>query len=466
MNAAFDPHLIDLPADVGAVVDALAARGGRALLVGGLVRDALLGIDADKDIDLEVFGLPEEAIAEVLGRFGRVHEVGKSFGVFKLRLESASELDVSLPRRESKRGRGHRGFDIESDPSLSPREAATRRDYTVNAMSWDPRTGEVLDFFDGRGDLRRRVLRHTSPRFAEDPLRVLRGFQLAARLDFTIDPATAVFASPLAAEYDTLAPERIWGEWEKWASRGRRPSAGIDVLKRTGWLSLYPEIAALEGCPQDPEWHPEGDVYTHTLLVLDAAARIAARDALSSADRTVLVLAALCHDLGKPETTIIENGRVRSPGHADRGSTLESLLARLAAPERISRRVLALSRFHLAHLGFEGSKRHVRRLARALELEGETIPMLARLVEADHDARPPLPGGLPASMRLMLDVAHEVDVENAAPRPLLQGRHLLELGCAPGPRMGELLTAAYEAQLDGHFGDLDGALTWARERLS
>jgi tRNA nucleotidyltransferase (CCA-adding enzyme) len=176
------------------------------------------------------------------------------------------------------------------------------------------------------------------------------------------------------------------------------------------------------------------------------------------------LLAALTHDLGKPATTLRQGGRVRSPGHAERDDLMESFLRRIGTPERLRRRVIVLGRFHLTHLGFADSKRHVRRLARALGEAGETIPMLARLVEADGSGRSPLPGGMPDEMARLLEVAHEVAADEAAPPRILLGRHLIAEGVEPGPEMGQMLDEAYEAQLDGAFDDLEGALRWWRER--
>lgn len=458
--------LLSLTPAAQAIVRALRDAGGRPLLVGGLVRDALLGRPEGKDLDIEVFGLGIDALVETLSGQGKVHQVGRSFGVLKMQLEDGSDLDVSLPRRESKEGRGHKGFLVEPDPTMSLREAALRRDFTCNAMAWDPASEELIDHFGGCKDLEDRVLRATSERFAEDPLRVLRGMQLAGRFAMRAEPGTLDLCRRLASEAETLATERVWGEWHKWAGRATAPAYGLELLRDAGWRALYPELEALEECPQDPEWHPEGDVWTHTQLVCDAAAEVAERDALPGDERAVLMLAALCHDLGKPETTFEdEEGRIRSPMHAEKLDTIEAFLMRIGAPEKVRRRVLALSRHHLAYLGFSGSKRHVRRLARALGDEGETLAMLGRLAEADHGGRPPLPGGLPPAMVSMLEVAKEIAADESAPKPILMGRHLIDAGVAPGPAMGEILEEAFEAQLDGAFGDLAGALDWMRARL-
>lgn len=453
-----DPTLERALADLCALV---RDAGGEALLVGGCVRDAALGLPA-KDLDVEVYGVaPARLLDRLAARFS-IDLVGHVFGVVKVH---GLPIDVAIPRRESKAGLGHGGFEILSDPAMTLEEAAARRDYTINAMAYDPGSGEIIDHYGGLRDLEARVLRHTTEKFAEDPLRVLRGLQLAGRFDLRAAPETVELARGLLPELPTLPLERVWGEWHKWAVRSLRPSAGLAFLRQCGWHAAWPGLAALEGCPQDLVWHPEGDVWTHTLLVVDEAVRLAERDRLTEEDRAVLVLAALCHDLGKPEATTIDGGRVRSPGHADRSEPAERFLDRIGAPPRCRERVLALCRHHLTHLDFAGSAAHVRRLARALGEAGESIRMLAWLVEADHSGRPPLPKGLPAGMSRMLEVARAVAAADAAPRPVLLGRHLLELGLEPGPRMGEILRAAYEAQLDGVFETVEGGRAWALGRF-
>ncbi len=449
-----------------AVVDALTVRGGRPIVVGGAVRDALLGLEAG-DLDIEVYHLDVDAVASALeaGQLG-VHAVGRAFGVLKATGPDGVTVDVALPRRENKEGRGHRGFVVTPDPAMPFAEAAARRDFTINALGWDPVGNELLDPHGGEEDLERRVLRHVGPAFAEDPLRVLRGVQLAARFELDAASETVTLCRALRDEYVELAAERVWAEWWKWATLARSPSRGLTLLAQCSWRALYPELEALEGCAQDPEWHPEGDVWTHTLLVCDAAAAIAERDALEPEARGVLLLAALTHDLGKPATSFVDqDGRVRSPGHAQASETYAAFLHSIGAPAALCRRVIALDECHLDHLGFQGTARAIRRLARRLgEKGGETIESLLRLVEADANGRPPLPGGLPDAARRLKERAEEIRLADAVPQRILLGRHLLVEGHAPGPALGVLLDAAYEAQLDGHFDTLEGALAWVRSQ--
>lgn len=437
----------------------------RAYLVGGCVRDAWLGI-AQKDFDLEVYGVDYETLAQQLRGYGRVDLVGKSFGVIKFSSASGGQWDFSLPRRDSKTAAGHKGFAVEFDPEISPREAASRRDFTINALMFDPRTGEYLDFFGGGDDLNNRVLRHTSAAFVEDPLRVLRGMQFAARFDLTPAPETIALCRSIVSTFPELAVERVGLEWFKWAQLSKRPSAGLQFLKATGWLQHFPELAALDGTPQDPEWHPEGDVFVHTCHCCDALAELPEWQAADVATRQVLMFAVLAHDFAKPQTTheAERDGRLRivSPGHEEQGGPLaETFLTRISSPNEIKERVVPLVQNHLAHLQMV-SDRSVRRLAN--RLQPATIAELCVVMTADHFGRPPKPKIIPEGVTLLRAKAAELRLRDAAPKPLLQGRHLIARGMKPGAEFGVLLDKAFEAQLEGHFTDLDGALHWLEQQ--
>ena len=310
-----------------AVARAVDAAGGRALVVGGWVRDRLLGRPS-KDVDIEVFGVEEARLPTLLSTLGRVEPVGQSFPVYKVMGLAAHDVDVALPRRESKHGHGHKGFVVQGDPSMSVREAARRRDFTVNAVAWDPLTGVYEDPFDGRADLADKVLRAVDPStFGDDSLRVLRAVQFAARFEFSLHPDTAALCRRIPL--DDLPPERIWGEFEKLLLQADRPARGLALALDLGVVDqVLPELRPLVGCRQEPEWHPEGDVWVHTLLVLDEARR--ANGDLDRARLIAVMLGALCHDLGKPATTAFIDGRIRSPNHEQAGvAPTVSLLDRL-----------------------------------------------------------------------------------------------------------------------------------------
>jgi len=453
-----DPDRI--PAIARSICQTLADAGGHAWLVGGSVRDLLLG-QIPGDPDIEVYGLAPDALRKTLADLGKVELTGRRFGVFKLWKDGRC-IDIAVPRTERKTKTGHKGFDVAADPGLDPETASLRRDFTVNAMMFDPLSGQMLDFPGGRADLEAGILRHVSPAFAEDPLRVLRGMQFAARFKLKLDRDTAILCQNLLPEAGALPASRIWNEWQKWA-HAPFPSYGLQALKQSGWLALYPMLAALKGCPQEREWHPEGDVWTHTKLVVDQAADIAERCQMEDEEREYLILAALCHDLGKPSTTFTrDNHRIRSTGHSEAGiEPTRTFLASIGAPNRLPQYVFPLVREHLAHLHGEPTSRAVRRLS--TRLAPASIELWESLVEADASGRAPLPPARPALP--WLERAREMSVQNNKPKPLATGKMLLDMGMEQGPEMGRLLAEAYEAQLDGEFNDDESARRWLSRKL-
>lgn len=460
---------LTLPSGLQAALDALRGAGGRPLLVGGAVRDALLGRPV-KDFDVEVYGLGADALARVLARVGRVDTVGQAFAVFKLSRVPGVDgaIDVSLPRRDSKSGPGHRGIAAQGDPHLPLAEAARRRDFTMNAMLFDPERGALLDPHGGRSDLAAGVLRAVDEStFGEDPLRGLRAVQLAARFELRVEPATAALcrAMPLLE----LPVERVWGELEKLLLRARRPSLGFELMHAWGFIErLLPELAPLRDTPQDPEWHPEGDVWTHTMQAVDQAARLI--DDLEPARALCVMLGALCHDLGKPATTRFEDGRWRSRGHEEAGvAPTQALLERLGLftwhGYDLRAQVVALVAQHLKPGQLYESRARVsdgaiRRLAGKCEPD-----LLARVARADCLGREP--GRFePVAMDWFLERVRALGVARRPPEALLKGRDLLALGVPPGPRVGRVLRALYERQLDGEFADADAAREAARALLA
>jgi tRNA nucleotidyltransferase (CCA-adding enzyme) len=461
--------MISIPQSLNPVLEAVS-KIGHPRFVGGCVRDALLGVPCS-DLDIEVSECSFDELAHTLRRFGSTDVVGRSFGTIKLKLDG-TPYDFSLPRRESKTGQGHRGFKIDPDPSLSFAEAAARRDFTVNAMAWDHTDQLLVDPFGGKTDLDQRILRHTSPAFVEDPLRVLRAMQLAARFELELAPETVELCRSISDSFAELPLERVWGEWDKWALLAKKPSAGMRVLRQTNWLRHFPEIAALVDTPQDPGWHPEGDAFEHTLHCLDALVDVVDWPNLASDLRRCLMFAVLAHDFGKPTTTFQKEreGQLRwvSPGHAVAGCPLaESWLARIGAPSRFAPKVLPLVQHHMAHHGTGNqppSDSHLRRLAR--KLAPSTIAELVTVMRADSRGRPPRQD--PQVMELIDTIenrARELALEIQAPDPIVLGRHLLSRGFKPGPSFKPILDAAFEAQLEGTFSDEPGSLLWLDSHL-
>ncbi|MGB0706210.1 MAG: CCA tRNA nucleotidyltransferase [bacterium] len=452
-----------LPAELTKLANAIHQQGGQPILVGGSVRDYLLGQIIPKDLDLEVYHLEANELEMVLSQFGKVLRVGKSFGVLKLITENA-EYDVSLPRRESKTGKGHKGFLVNADPQMTFEEASARRDFTINSIGFDPIHQLWLDPHHGQEDLRKGVLRHVGPAFAEDPLRVLRGAQFAARLNFQLAPETIELCQTL--DLNELSRERLLGEFKKLLLRAERPSIGLEILRQTKILRFFPELEALIDVPQDPTWHPEGCVWTHTLMVVDEAAKL--RVGEEKAD-LVLMFGALCHDFGKPETTIWKDGHWRSPAHDVLGmQPTEKFLRRLTDEVSLIEKVTVLVREHLRPSMLYNDREKVtpgaiRRLALRV-----SIPELLLVAEADHFGRTTddaLRREFPAKQWL-LDQASKLDVRDEKPKPFLKGRHLLQLGMRPGPQMGKVLEEAFALQLDGAIISFEEAKAWASQRLS
>ncbi len=460
MSLSFDqPRVLEICRSV-------TAAGGRAYLVGGLVRDRLMGSTAEaRDYDLEVYGLDGAQLRGLLERFGRVNAVGEAFTVYKV-----GDIDISIPRRDSKTGSGHKGFTVTGDPAMSIEDAARRRDFTINAMLCDPLSGEVLDPHGGLADLKARRLRAVDPAtFVEDSLRVLRGMQFAARFEFSIDPATVTLCRSIPL--NDLPSERIWGEFEKLLLRAKRPSIGLQAGLDLGVIdALFPDFRALVGCPQEPSWHPEGDVWVHTLQAVDLAAGYIAD--LPLPKQVVVVLGTLCHDLGKPPTTKVIDGRIRSLDHEAAGlPPTERVLDRLNIHTMdgydVRGQILALVDNHLKPGLLSRTRDKVgdaafRRLALKCELD-----LLYRVAKADSLGRRAAGAKEPDSdaQEWFLERAKSLSVTREGPKPLLLGRHLLEMGLKPGPRIGEITGKVYELQLDGVVRTLEDAQAEARRLL-
>lgn len=458
------------------IADNIIAAGGTPIIVGGAVRDWLMGsTNPSKDIDIEVYGIDLTTLQSVLSPLGEVHAVGSSFGVLKLTLDG-EDFDISLPRRESKSGSGHKGFVVEADPNMSFKDAASRRDFTINAIGYDLNTNEILDPWNGQEHIDKGILVHVSDAFDEDPLRVLRFCQFAARFQFSVAHSTLEKSRSLKTELKTLPSERFWEEFKKLLLKSEKPSIGLNMLIWTQAIEVFPELNAMLYVNQDPEWHPEGQdsrygsLWTHNYMVTDEAARICREQNVDEDESLIIILGAMCHDLGKPSTTEFKDGRWRSHNHEAMGEDpTRSFLTRIGCPPSIIEEVVPLVVNHLAPAHFYRDAKRVRdgairRLALKVPLE-----RLVRVATADYLgrttpealAREPFEPGI-----WLLERAKSLGVREEGPAPILMGRHLIQLGVKPGPEMGKILKAAFEVQLDGGFDTEASAIEWAKDTLN
>ena len=432
-------------------------EGADIYLVGGCVRDSLLGL-SPKDIDIEIYKLPPETIESVLAKHFKIDTVGKNFGVFLLKGYS---IDVSLPRKESKTGLRHTDFKITGDPYMHPKDAALRRDFTINAISYDLVKEVLYDPYNGIDDLSNKHLRHISTAFSEDPLRVLRAMQFVARFNLSVSADTLKLCQSLTPL--EIPKERIWEEWKKLLLKGHTISLGLQFLEDCEWLSYFPELSALTECEQDPEWHPEGNVWEHTKHCMDAFSKNRIGD---DWEDLIVGLATLCHDMGKPKTTAKgKDGRIRSPQHDVEGvSIAKAFLARMTEQKKVFDEVLPLvsehMRPHNLYTNNSGDSA-IRRLANKVK----RIDRLIRVFQADQLGRPPLKVTEDPVSDWLAERSHHLELQASAPKPIILGRHLLAENLEPSPIFKTLLKECFEAQLDGTFDNETDGLIYLKSLL-
>ena len=443
----------------------IKSNSGRAVFVGGIVRDKLLG-HPSKDIDIEVFGLRSyDQLKNIAREFGSVNEVGKAFSVLKLNLNDSYEVDLSFPRLESKVGPGHKGFEVNANQFLTFEQAAKRRDFTINAISEDILTEQIIDPFNGVEDLKNKQLVHVGIQFSEDPLRVFRAAQFLARFNLQVNSETKELCRTMPI--DELPKERVFEEIKKLLLKSEKPSLGFEFLKDIGALSYLSPIAALINTPQDPLWHPEGDVWVHTMMVVDEMAKLCEKD---NQKNIVFMLAALCHDLGKPYTTKMIEGRWRSHGHEEAGiEPAMMFLSRLTHDKAIINQVIALIAQHMkpgmlyeSHKKTKVSDAAIRRLSTKVPIKD-----LVKLSTADYFGRKlsenvsnKFLAGEWLSQR-----AEKLNVSIDPPQKLVQGKDLLSLGFKSGKALGDILKVIYEKQLEGVFNTKEEALHWVENNF-
>jgi tRNA nucleotidyltransferase (CCA-adding enzyme) len=436
----------------------LIAAGVKPYFVGGCVRDAILGNELS-DFDIEVFGMALDDIEKLLSGKFSIEKTGKSFCVLKIH---GLPIDISVPRGETKFGDGHRDFHVNELKNCDVMTAASRRDFTINALYFDVARGEVVDKFGGVGDLKRGVLRHVGEKFTEDPLRVLRGMQFAGRFNLTAAEETIALCKKLSIR--NLSRERIFFEWEKLILKAEKPSLGLRFLKAVGWLKFFPEIEKMDHCRQDRVKHPEGSVFEHTCMALD----VFAGSRVGSVEEDIIVgLAVLCHDIGKPYVATRDARGIHHYGHGEAGVVPTiGFLKSINAPNYLVEAVVPLVRLHMVprSLYWENrSKSAVLQLANDIG----RIDRLIRLLHADLTGRT---GCVRKSVyeaeEWMVATAKRLGVFENKPMPIIQGRDLIECGLQPSENFSKILGRCFTAQLNCEFADRPSGIAYLRKMIA
>lgn len=430
-------------------------RVGRTFYVGGFVRDKILGIE-NKDMDIEVHGIEPEVLREILSEVGEPMSYGSSFGVYSLK---GYDIDIAMPRKEHATGKGHRDFEVFVDPFIGTAEAARRRDFTMNAVMEDVLTGELVDPFGGKQDLEKGIIRHIdSDTFVEDPLRVLRGAQFASRFGFNIaDDTSDLFRS---MDLSALSMERVEDELKKALLKGKKPSVFFEVLRSADGLDVwFPEVKALIGIEQDPKFHPEGDVWTHTMEVLDRAARYRYK----TKNPYAFMLLALTHDFGKAVTTEVVNGRIHAYDHETEGlPAIETFLRRITNESEVISYVLNMVPLHMKPNVVAASKSAVKVTNRMFDRAAAPED----LIYFAMSDKPVMSGDNPFTGDPEFLFERYELYEEMMSRPYVTGNDLIEKGLEPGEYFSDVLAYAHKLRLAGTEKEsaLKQTLSYARKR--
>jgi tRNA nucleotidyltransferase (CCA-adding enzyme) len=444
----------NIPKILEDILKSLQEIGVRPILVGGCVRDYFLNIPV-KDYDVEIFGIDcFDTIKKILQKYGSVKLVGKSFGVLTLRVDEY-DFDFALPRIEKKVGNTHQDFEVITNANLSFEEAAIRRDFTINAIGYDFSKKEFLDPFNGLIDLKNKIIKHIDDNtFMEDSLRVYRAVGFASRFDFEIEKKTKELCKKIVIEDELkyLPKERIYEEFKKLFLKSRKPSIAFELMKELGVLKYFPELNALINCIQDEVYHPEGDVWIHTMMTLDEMAKIINDNNIKDEYRILyLFYGILCHDFGKPFCTKEINGKITSHKHETLGiEPTISFLSKLTNEKKLIEIVCSLVKNHLAPFQLylaESSLKAIKRLSLKVNIEDLCLVCLADCLGRDIDDK----DKCPKATSWLLNSAKELNIQNKAIQPLVQGRDLIALGYKPSKEFKEILEFAFDLQLDEHL---------------
>ena len=458
-----------LPTIIKTISKKLQNHNAKAIVVGGSVRDHFLNLPI-KDYDIEVYGLESlEELENILSEFGTVNLVGKSFGVLKF-IYNKEEYDFSFPRTELKISEGHKGFTVQTNGEMDFKTAAKRRDFTINAMGYNIEEKAFLDPFNAQEDIKNKILRHIDDdSFVEDPLRVYRAVQFSARFEFKLAKETTILCKKMVTKnmLEELPKERIYTEWKKLLLKAKQPSLGFELMRELGILRYFPELQNIINVPQDPTWHPEGDVWIHTMLALDSMAK--ELENISEKQKLKFMFAILCHDFGKATTTAFDEkkGRLRAIGHEAAGvEPTKSFLYRLSSEHSFIESILPLIEYHLMPSQFfknAAKSRAIRRLATKVNIE--ELVTVAKADFLGRTSKEALSGKYEAG-EWLLEKAKELQVKTKALDNLLQGRDLIDLGLKPSPEFKTILNEVYELQMDGKVNTKKEALAYVKNRIN
>ncbi|MCB9096919.1 CCA tRNA nucleotidyltransferase [Arcobacter aquimarinus] len=440
-----------IPLVLKEILHSLQELKAKPILVGGCVRDFFLNIPV-KDYDVEIFGIDSlDIIEKSLSKFGNVKLVGKSFGVLTLKIDEY-DFDFALPRIEKKIGKSHQDFEVITNPKLSFKEAAIRRDFTINAIGYDYFKDKFLDPFDGIKDLKDKTIKHINDKtFCEDSLRVYRAVQFASRFDFKIAEETKELCKQivLSDELLYLPKERIFEEFKKLFLKSVKPSIGFELLKELGILKYFSELKALINCVQEKEYHPEGDVWIHTLMALDELSKILKEQQIENEYRKLyLFYGILCHDFGKPFCTKEINGKITSYKHESLGvEPTISFLEKFTNEKKFIEIVCSLVKNHLAPFQLylaDSSHKAIKRLSLKVNIEDLCLVCLADCLGRDIKDK----DKCPKAINWVLEKAKELNIHQEPIKALVQGRDLIELGLKPSKEFKEILEFAFDLQID------------------
>lgn len=442
---------IKIPKILENILKNLQELGATPILVGGCVRDYFLNKEI-KDFDIEIFNFDSLELLEIsLKKFGNVKLVGKSFGVLTLKVEGY-DFDFALPRIEKKVGNSHTDFEVITNSNLSFEEAAIRRDFTINAIGYDYFKDEFIDPFNGIDDLKNRIIRHINDKtFIEDSLRVYRAIQFAARFEFDIDEKTKDLCKKivLSDELSYLPKERIYEEFKKLFLKSNKPSIGFELLRELGLLKYFKELEVLINCEQEPEYHPEGDVWIHTLMCLDELAKILEKEKIEDEYKKLyLFYGVLCHDFGKPFCTKEINGKITSYKHESLGiEPTISFLEKLTNEKKFIEIVCSLVKNHLIPFQLylsHSSEKAVKRLSLKVNIKDLCLVCLADCLGRDLEDKCKCYDAI----NWLNEKAKELEIHNEPIKPLVQGRDLIALGYKPSKEFKEILEFAFDLQID------------------